>query len=45
MPGILRGKLLDQGKAVEGDLTPADLDRGFFIGNSLRGLIAARLIG
>lgn len=45
MPGILRGKLLDQGKAIEGDLTPADLEHGFFIGNSLRGLIAARRIG
>lgn len=43
MPGILRGKLIDEGKAVEGELTPADLEQGFFIGNSLRGLIAARL--
>jgi 4-amino-4-deoxychorismate lyase len=43
MPGILRESLLDEGKAIEGDLRPADLAGGFFIGNSLRGLIAARL--
>lgn len=44
MPGILRARLLDEGKAIEGDLRPADLADGFFIGNSLRGLIAARLV-
>ena len=43
MPGVLRAKLIESGEAVEGDLTPADLDGGFFIGNMLRGLIAARL--
>lgn len=42
LPGILRGRLIDEGEAVEGDLRPGDLDGGFFIGNSLRGLIAAR---
>jgi len=42
MPGILRAKLIEEGKAVEGELTPGDLENGFFIGNSLRGLIAAR---
>ena len=32
-----------EGRAFEGDLTPADLDDGFFIGNALRGLVPARL--
>ena len=45
LPGILRGELLDQGKAVEtvfafGDLKSA---RAIFVGNSLRGLIPARI--
>nr|WP_233222402.1 aminodeoxychorismate synthase component I [Sphingomonas deserti] len=44
MPGILRETLLEQGEAVESDLTTADLDRGFYIGNAVRGLIAARRI-
>lgn len=44
MPGILRQRLLDEGAAIEGDLRPADLAGGFFVGNSLRGLIAARLV-
>ena len=44
LPGVLRGALLADGEAVEGDLTPADLDAGFLIGNSLRGLIPARLV-
>jgi hypothetical protein len=29
---------------VEATLTPADLADGFFVGNSLRGLMRARLI-
>jgi para-aminobenzoate synthetase/4-amino-4-deoxychorismate lyase len=41
LPGVLRAELIDSGRAVEGDLTPADLADGFFVGNSLRGLIAA----
>lgn len=44
MPGILRGRMIDNGEAVEGDLRPADLAGEFFVGNSLRGLIPARLI-
>ena len=44
MPGILRQILIDRGEAVEGDVRPADLANGFFIGNALRGLIAARLV-
>src|SRR5688572_7100310 len=43
LPGILRGELLAEGRAVEAELTLADLANGFFIGNALRGLIAARL--
>ncbi len=43
IPGILRAKLIDEGKAVEADLTAADLVDGFFIGNIVRGLIPARL--
>lgn len=44
LPGILREELLEAGAAVEAPLTPADLARGdLFMGNSLRGLIPARL--
>jgi 4-amino-4-deoxychorismate lyase len=45
LPGVLRGELLDTGEAREAELTPADLMRAkrLFVGNSLRGLIAARL--
>ena len=43
IPGILRAKLIDEGKAEEADLTPSDLAEGFFIGNIVRGLIPARL--
>lgn len=45
LPGILRAHLLATGAAVEADLTAADLAGGFFVGNALRGLIAARLVG
>lgn len=43
MPGILRSKLIEEGRAVEGELTPDDLKGGFFIGNIVRGLIPATL--
>ncbi len=43
LPGVLRAELIDKGRAVESHLRLADLDGGFFIGNSLRGLIPARL--
>ena len=43
LPGILRARLLAQGRAVEAILTVEDLAGGFFIGNALRGLIAAHL--
>jgi para-aminobenzoate synthetase/4-amino-4-deoxychorismate lyase len=44
LPGVLRGRLLDEGRAVEGKVTVADLAGGFFIGNALRGLMAAKLV-
>jgi para-aminobenzoate synthetase/4-amino-4-deoxychorismate lyase len=43
MPGILRAKLIEEGQAEEGDLTPDDLKDGFYVGNIVRGLIPARL--
>jgi para-aminobenzoate synthetase/4-amino-4-deoxychorismate lyase len=43
LPGILRARLIDEGKAVEADLTEADLEGGFFVGNMVRGLLPARL--
>ena len=45
LPGILRQHLLDLGEAVEGDLRPYDLTgHNFYIGNSVRGLVAATLV-
>lgn len=44
LPGTLRYRLITQGKAIEADLSPADLGTEFFIGNALRGLIRARLV-
>ncbi|MBB4152134.1 para-aminobenzoate synthetase/4-amino-4-deoxychorismate lyase [Sphingomonas jinjuensis] len=41
LPGILREQLIDEGRAIEGDLTAADLGDGFLIGNALRGLVPA----
>ena len=45
LAGVLRQELLDSGDAREAVLTPADLGaaKALFVGNSLRGLIAARL--
>ncbi len=44
LPGVLRAELIDSGKAVEADLTAADLASPFWIGNASRGLLRARLI-
>lgn len=41
LPGVLRAELLESGRARVADLTPADLAKGFFVGNALRGLIPA----
>ncbi|MBF5090038.1 aminodeoxychorismate synthase component I [Novosphingobium sp. NBM11] len=45
LPGVLRRSLIESGRAAEADLTLADLSGGFFIGNALRGLLPARLLG
>lgn len=44
LPGILRDKLIDEGRARETDLTAADLRQGFLVGNMLRGLLRAELV-
>ena len=44
LPGVLRRSLIEQGRAVEADLTLDDLSKGFLIGNALRGLMPARLL-
>jgi para-aminobenzoate synthetase/4-amino-4-deoxychorismate lyase len=41
LPGVLRAELIESGRAVEGDLTAADLAGGFYVGNALRGLVSA----
>lgn len=43
LAGVLRERLIAEGRAVECDLKVADLRSGFWIGNAVRGLIAARL--
>jgi para-aminobenzoate synthetase / 4-amino-4-deoxychorismate lyase len=43
LPGVLRGELIESGRAIEAELTPLDLQQDFFIGNSARGLLRARL--
>ena len=43
LPGVLRRRLIEEGRAEEAELTLADLAHGFFIGNATRGLLAAVL--
>ena len=43
LPGVLREELIESGRAVEQDLTTADLSGELFVGNALRGLIPALL--
>jgi para-aminobenzoate synthetase/4-amino-4-deoxychorismate lyase len=43
LPGVLRRQLLDEGRALEAELTLDDLAQGFFIGNATRGLLSAML--
>lgn len=45
LPGVLRGELLDLGRAREAVLTPDQLKaaKAVYVGNSLRGLVPARL--
>lgn len=45
LPGVLRHELLEQGRATEAMLSADDLVDGFWLGNSLRGLMRAQLIG
>lgn len=43
LPGVLRSELIESGRAIEAELTALDLEQDFFIGNSARGLLRARL--
>jgi len=43
LAGVLREQLIEEGKAKEADLRRGDLKGGFLIGNSVRGLMRARL--
>ncbi|WJY19375.1 aminodeoxychorismate synthase component I [Alteriqipengyuania flavescens] len=45
LPGVLRRSFIDSGRAEEGEVKLGDLAEGFFLGNALRGLMPARLIG
>ena len=44
LPGILRAELIESGRAIEADLTPADLLGGFYVGNAVRGLLPATFV-
>lgn len=44
LPGVLRRSLIEQGRAIEAELTLDDLSGGFLLGNSLRGLMKAELL-
>ncbi len=44
LPGVLRAQLIDEGRAVEGEIALEALAGGFWLGNSVRGLMAARLV-
>lgn len=44
LPSVLRRELIESGEATEADLSPDDLGENFFIGNSVRGLIAAKRV-
>jgi para-aminobenzoate synthetase / 4-amino-4-deoxychorismate lyase len=43
LPSVLRAELIESGEAIEADLRAEDLADGFFLGNSVRGLFAAKL--
>lgn len=45
LPGVLRGELIAQGRAREAELVADDLAQGFLLGNALRGLMPAQLVG
>lgn len=43
LPGVLRARLIAEGRAREADLSPGDLAAGLWIGNAVLGLIAAKV--
>jgi para-aminobenzoate synthetase / 4-amino-4-deoxychorismate lyase len=43
LPSVLRRELIEEGRAQEGRIVLADLDGGFWLGNSVRGLFKAHL--
>ena len=43
LPGVLRDKLIEEGRAREADLRAEDLTGGFLLGNMVRGLMRAEL--
>ena len=45
LPGVLRRSLIEAGRAIEAELRLKDLEDGFLLGNSVRGLMPARLLG
>jgi para-aminobenzoate synthetase/4-amino-4-deoxychorismate lyase len=45
LPGILRERLIEEGRAIEAELRVENLSDGFYMGNAVRGLIAAKLSG
>jgi para-aminobenzoate synthetase/4-amino-4-deoxychorismate lyase len=44
LPGVLRRSLIEQARAVEGEVRLEDLTDGFYLGNSVRGLMKAELL-
>jgi branched-subunit amino acid aminotransferase/4-amino-4-deoxychorismate lyase len=44
LAGVLRAQLLREGRAKESVLHPEDLQRGLYLGNSVRGLVPAVLV-
>lgn len=44
LPSVLRRALIESGDAVEGDVFASDLEAGFYVGNSLRGLLPAKRV-
>ena len=43
LPGVQRRHLIEEGRAIEAELTLDDLGDGFLLGNSVRGLMKAKL--
>ena len=43
LPGVLRRRLLEEGRAREAELSLEDLAGGFLLGNAVRGLTEARI--